>query len=142
MIETISFFSPFFCHVLAGRHGALTGVPLCVPCRCPVSVQQPVVVETGGFPPAHGGQHTDQRLPHSAQRPLFLRYRRPSASQQSDFSLFVFFSSNTRAVFPHRGHDDDHTAHGDQWRVDPSGHQGGGSEERHRRNDHHEEVVL
>lgn len=57
------------------RHGALTDISLCAPCRRLVSVQQSVHVHEGGFPPARRGQHTDQRLPHHAQRPLLLRYK-------------------------------------------------------------------
>lgn len=43
-------------------------------CRCFVSVQQPINDKEGSFPHANRGQHTNQRLPHNAQRPLLLRY--------------------------------------------------------------------
>lgn len=82
---------------------------LCVrPCRCLVSVQQPVHDEEGGFPLAHGGQHTDQRLPHHGQRPLLLRYHSLLSSSKNSgefwgFFLFVFFKHKHHLLcFPQR----------------------------------------
>lgn len=120
--------------------------PFASPCRFFVSVQQPIN-EEGGVPHANRGQHANQRLPHHAQRPLLLRYKR----RFSFTSVFLgFFSRKTLNTLTHdyqllssnRGHDDEHAAHRNQRHGDPPNHQGGGSEERHGRNHSHKEDVL
>lgn len=85
--------------------------------------------------------HTMLNDPYFSGSSPFSAHRK---TQANFVGFFVCFFQTQAAVFcvSHRGHDDDHAAHGDQRRVDAAGHQGGGPEERPGRHHRHQEVVL